>query len=162
MNDMTLDQTMSMDDLLDSTLDDLADMPEFKPWEPGSYKVSIKWDYSKYATEKTISVTMKHVETLELNTPDAVPPTVGDECKLTFFLTKADKVDPRIKLKNEFGEGAWKMFLFALAPSFPGTKKEIMDASNGAEVGVVTKLRADKRDPKDVKYYTEVTAVYMG
>lgn len=153
MNDATLNEMNAMDDLLDATLDDLADMPEFKPFPAGAHKVSIAWDYSEYATKKQIKLTAKYIEPVELTDSDTVPPKAGDTTTQIFTMKKKDGT------KNEIGEGQWKNMLAGLVGNFPGSNKEIMDSSSGAEVLLITKLRADKRDANDIKWYTDFVSI---
>lgn len=149
MTEATLNNIDDLDSLLDGTLDDLADMPEFKPFPVGAHKVTIKWDYSELKEKKVIKLSATYVEPVELNDATEVPPKTGDKSTVTFFLRNKDGT------VNEFGEGNWKTMLEGLKENFPGTNKEIMDASDGAECLLITKHQIDKRDPKDIKTYTK-------
>lgn len=144
----------SMDDLLDGTLDDLADMPEFKPLPPGAHRLTIKWDYSTFPKDKIIKLEAKVVETVELsNATKDEPAKPGDELKFMFFFLKSDGS------KSEFGEGAVKALLKPLSDHFGASSlRDSMDKSQGCEVLAITKLRADKRDKSDIKYYTEIVS----
>ena len=42
MTEQTLN--LDIDNLLDGTLDDLADAPEFKPFPLGAHKIVMKWE----------------------------------------------------------------------------------------------------------------------
>lgn len=149
MTETTLNAMDDIESLLDAKLDDLADMPEFKPFPAGAHKATIKWDYSELKEKKIIKLSAIYVEPVELNDTDAIPPKAGDKSTVTFFLRKKDGT------VNEFGEGQWKLMLEGLSVSFPGTAKEIMDTSDGAEVLLITKIQQDKSDPKDIKNYTK-------
>ena len=153
MTEATLNGMTDLDSLLYGTLDDLADMPEFKPFPIGAHKVKLTWDYSELKEKKCIKLTATYIEPVELADPSEVPPKAGDSTNNTYFLVKTDGT------KNEYNEGAWKNMLAGLKDSFPGSPREIMDASQGAEVLLITKLRADKRDKNDIKYYTDFVSV---
>lgn len=127
----------ALDNILDATLDDLADMPSIVPFPNGAHKVTLNFTVD----EKKVAVLVKmtYVEALEIPDTDAVIPSVGD--KNTVYLglkTKEGK-------GNEYAQGTLKMILNALKDTFPGsTSKEIMASAEGAEVAVVTKVKIGK------------------
>lgn len=149
MTDTTLNAMDDIESLLDAKLDDLADMPEFKPFPIGAHKVTIQWDYSELKEKKVIKLSATYVEPVEFDDPNAIPPKAGDKCTVTFFLRKKDGT------VNEFGEGQWKVMLEGLTERFPGSAREIMDSSNGAECLLITKVQVDKSDKNDIKTYTK-------
>jgi hypothetical protein len=158
MTDTTLDSAVNgtdIDSLLDSTLDDLCDVPEFKPFAAGAHVCTIKWDYSKKINDKpVIEISITHVSTEELADPTATPPTPGDNTNVVFMLYKKDGT------KNEIGEGQWKEILKPLAAHFgTTTNRQTMDASQGAQCLVVTGIRTDKKDKDNLKHYTSVNSL---
>lgn len=144
-----------IDSLLDATLDDLADVPEFKPYPIGAHRAVIKWDYTKKVNEKVcVELSIQGIETVELTNPEDTPITPGMTTSMLFNFTKKDGT------KNEIAEGQWKELLKPLAAHFgTANNRATMDASNGAECLAVTTIRADKKDPNDVKYYTAIKSL---
>lgn len=127
----------NLDNILDATLDDLADMPSIVPFPDGAHKVklSFKVDDKKAA----VILTITYIEPVEIPDTTAVVPAAGDKNGVYFGLkTKEGK-------SNEYAQGALKNILVALKESFPGsTSKEIMASAEGAEVVIVTKVRFGK------------------
>jgi hypothetical protein len=155
-----LNQTLSMDDLLDGTLDDLADVPEFKPFAAGAHRVTISFDATKKINDMpAIEVKLVHVETMELSDPEATPPNAGDSTNVIYILKKKD--DKGNVVRNELAEGQFKNLLASLAPSFPEatTNRAIMEAAQGYEVLAVTSIRENKKDKNNIKYYTALDSV---
>lgn len=134
-----------VDSLLDSTLDDLADLPEFKAFPAGMHKVGIKFEVKKIGDKTGIEMAMKYIEPLELADAAEVPPKAGDTSNVVYFLD------------NELGQGQFKNIMLALRPTFGETltNRQLMEAAANAEVAVVTKQRKDKNDA--TKVYTQVT-----
>lgn len=127
----------NFDNILDATLDDLADMPSITPFPDGAHKVtlSFKLDEKKVA----VMLQLTYVEALEIPDTDATIPSPGDKNTIYFGLkTKEGK-------PNEYAQGALKNVLNSLKDSYPGNSmKEIMASAEGAEVAVVTKIRYGK------------------
>ena len=144
---------VSMDDLLDGTLDDLKDMPAFKVFPAGAYKCKITWEMKEIANQKAPEIKLTHVETLEVNDPQSTPPEPGDECAMAFLFKMPDGK------RNEFTEGAFKNIMQGLKSLVTGvdnpSPRQIMEASNGAEVSVLTDVRLkDKKDKNSAQYLT--------
>lgn len=133
-----------LDSILDSTLDDLADMPEFKPFVAGAHKVVITFKAKEVNKKPGVEIGMKAVETVELANPDDAPLAPGAETSVLFLLRNNDGS------KNEIAEGKLKEILKSLKEGLgiQGTNREIMEAANGAEVLAVTKIKKNtKNDP---------------
>lgn len=151
----------SIDDLLDGTLDDLADMPEFKPFPAGAHTCKLNWKIEPINDIPTVKLKLTYVETLELAHLEDVPPKVGDTTEIAFMLKKKDGT------KNELGEGQWKEILTSLKAGGVGgegaTNRQVMEASEGMEVVVNTTVRrqVNKDDKTDIKYYTGIKSVVM-
>lgn len=138
--------SVSMDSLLDSTLDDIADLPEFRNLVPGAHLVTIQ--DVKLEGVKTNSgevpawkIEMTLDQTLEQVDPNEAPNEVGSVVKVSFLQD------------NEFGQGNWKMF-FAVLSAITNTSspRALLDAGvKGTQVIVQTGLRSDKED-KSKKY----------
>lgn len=157
-----LNQNVSMDDLLDGTLDDLADVPEFKPFAAGAHKVKINFDATKKINDMpAIEVKLTHIETVELTNPEDTPPNAGDSTNVIYILKKKD--DKGNIVRNELAEGQFKQLLASLAPAFPEatTNRAIMEAAQGYEVLAVTSIRESKKDKNNIKYYTALDSVVL-
>lgn len=127
---------MNLDSILDSTLDDLADMPSITPFPNGAHKVKLTFKIDD--KKLSIQMAMEYIETLELSDPTSVAPAPGDKNTIFFNLKKKDNTP------NEYAQGALKEVLKVLAPVFPGSTRETLTAAEGVEVAVVTKVRVGK------------------
>jgi hypothetical protein len=60
-------------------------------------------------------------------------------------------------LDNDYGQSAFRKIIAVLAEDFgPGTNREILEKSEGAEVLAVTKKRANKEKTAE---YTDIVAI---
>ena len=148
---MTKEINMDIDSLLDGTLDDLADMPEFKPFPAGAHRCSLKMEIKKITEQTAVEVTLKAIETAELANAEDTPLNAGDSTNVLYFLTHKN---PKVA---ELGQGKFKELMKSLAEHFGAkSNRELIAEGNGAEVLVVTSLRANKDKSK---YYTDITAM---
>ena len=125
---------MSIDNLLDATLDDLADIPSIQIFPAGVHKVTIgfKIDDKKSA----VQVGFTYIEPLELSDPTSTAPEAGAKNGLYIGLKKKDGT------ANEYGQGTLKLIASAMKERFPGNStREVLEAAEGAEVAIVTKIR---------------------
>ena len=152
---MTTLDTSSIDSLLDGTLDDLADVPEFKPFPIGTHAVTIKWEIKTVNDKAAVELTLTALETLQLADTSAEPVKAGDSTSVLFQLVKKDGTP------NEVAQGQWKGLLAPLAVHFgTASNRETMEASNGATVAVTTGVRTStNKDTKEVRYYTSVNSL---
>lgn len=155
MNQETNQETNQDDimSLLDSSISDLADAPEFKPFPQGAHRC--KFDYTvRQVGEAKIpmfSVTLKIIETLELNNPETdTVPVVGSETEVSY------------NMANEYGQGELK----ALAAKFcahqgldpaVASLNEAFSAYKGGELVFITKVRVNKKDKTQM--YTNIVDV---
>lgn len=139
MSESALDN-MDMDNLLDSTLDDLEDLPEFKPFPAGAHNVKASFSEKDINGNPAVELELTLIETVELSDPQDEMMAPGTSCSTAFFLN------------NEFGRGNLKKCAvpFGAALGF-GTIREIVDGVKDVECLVLTTLRKDKNDP-DKKY----------
>ena len=134
-----------LNDLLDANLDDLADLPEFGVFPAGVHKVVISWEQKTVNNHPSIELKMKAIETEELSNPEDTPLTAGAEGSVLFMLD------------NEFGQGKLKQIIKPLAGATgQGQLRGIIEASNGMEVSVVTKVRQNKDRTQS---YTDVSKI---
>ena len=156
---MTTDNiNYDIDSLLDGTLDDLADVPEFKPFPVGAHRVTIvSWtqktmDDKKDSSKKNVMMEMKlkAIETVETAAGSDEVCSPGQEENLSFFLVHHSSPQAM-----EIGQGSFKEIMKALAANFGGkSNRELIADSTGAEVLITTSLRKDKSTPP--KFYTRL------
>lgn len=138
---MSASNDYDINELLDSNLDDLADLPEFKNIQPGVHKVSIGFGTKIINDEKYVEVKVKLIETLELADPSGTPDEPGTESATIY------------NLSNEFGQGGLKELCKPLGESLGETSLgKILQGAEGMEVTIVSTIRPDKKD-KDRKYF---------
>jgi hypothetical protein len=133
---MTQSNQSSLDNILDATLDDLADMPSIQLFPNGAHKATVSFKYDE--KKATVQIQLTYIEPLELSDPTANPPAAGDKNSVFFFLKKKDGS------ANEYAQGGLKNILTSLKSLGGSTSKEVMEAAEGAEVAVVTKIRVGK------------------
>lgn len=154
MTDQTLD---AMDALLDGTLDDLADIPEFRQYPVGAHKVKISWnpahtidnvfnekDKESSGLKRFVQLKTVAIETVELPAGSTdTPLEAGAPAQFNYDLT------------NEYAQGNFKVLMKGLAEHYgPKPNRKLLEESEGAEVVIVIKHRKDKKD-KD-KFYAQV------
>jgi hypothetical protein len=132
----------TLDDLLDKDLDDLADLPSFKPYPEGSHRARIKFNEKVVNNKPSVEVKLIGIASEELAKPDTDKPIeVGQETSCLFTLTKKDGT------ANEVAQGKLKEILSKLKEAVGGSRsREIMQNANEVEVLVTTKLREKKDD----------------
>lgn len=133
-----MSETANIDALLDSTLDDLADLPEFKVFPAGAYNATIELAAKKMGENMGVELKITNQEAVELSDPTEEAPAAGATTSVGFMLN------------NEFGQGALKNVLKSLRNglSLPetATNREVMEAAKGAMCLVVLSVRKDKND----------------
>lgn len=137
--------------LLDATLDDLADAPEFAPFHPGLHEVELGFETKVVNKHPSVSMKMKLLNTIELADSNLEPQKPGSETNVLFMLD------------NEMGQGNLKKILTVLKAHFgTSTNRETMDKAQGAVVKVLTKQqKKDKNDPNS-PVYTNVVEMVIG
>lgn len=137
--------------LLDSSVEDLADLEKFTPIHEGTHKLQIS--FSETDSEEFVEVRMSLTlqETLELKDKSLEHQEPGKKASLMFRLCNKDG-SPILGKDGKpmtLGQGQLKEILLQLQPSFGGnTLKEIMDNSEGGIVTAVLGVRANKNDPE--------------
>jgi hypothetical protein len=152
MTEIVLNQ--DIDNLLDGTLDDLADLPEFKPFPPGLHLCTVKMEVKEIGDKKhkAVEVSLTAKETLETPAGSDEVVSPGQADKVLYFLTHDN---PKVA---EIGQGQFKEMMKAFAEHFGAkSNRELMADANGAEVAVATSLRKDKNDP--AKKYLKIDAI---
>jgi len=136
---------MSIDNianLLDSNLDDLADLPEFVVPPAGAYNATIlSVEEKKIGGHPAVEFKFRLNETMELASPSDAPVKPGTETSVAFMLD------------NEFGVGALKAVLAPIkVAAGTATTRETMEAAKRMDIMLVTKVRSGKGENADKKY----------
>ena len=138
---MNHDQDQDLN-LLDETLDDLADLPKQTPYPAGAYLVSMRITRAE-KKPSTYIINMTHKETIELANPNTVEeeiPSEGDQSVVFIHTRKKDGT------ANEIGQGQLKTVLRPIAEAMETNSiGEVLEATKkGLDVIVVVKVRKDK------------------
>ena len=143
-----MSQNLDLDSILDSSIDDLADLPEFQVFPNGMHRVIINWESKEVNKHPCMELKMKAIETIELANPaEDTPLVAGTESSVLFMMD------------NEFGQGKFKSIIKQLAEATGSTKiSDAVEASTGMEVQVVCKVRQNKDKSQS---YTDVTKVIV-
>lgn len=135
----------TMDDLgLDETLDDLADLPETKPFPAGAHRALVKIRKNTKKPGQYI-VELIFAENIELTNPEDTLPNPGDKSTI-FIATKKKDGQP-----NEFGQGQLKKVMKPIATML-GTNviADILEATkDGIDCAVVVSIKKDKSGEYD-------------
>lgn len=144
---MNTSTQIDINSILDGTLDDLADLPEFKPFPAGTHRVSIRWEQKVINKHPGFELKMKAIETMELANASDAPLEAGTETGVLFLLD------------NEIGQGNFKKMLSSLASHY-GAKpnRALIEESQNAEVLVITKQRQNK---DKTQTYTDVVEMQV-
>ena len=135
-----------LDTLLDSTLDDLEDLPEFKPFSAGTHRCLASFETKEINGKSAVELSLEMVESLELADPQDSMPKQGDKSNTMFMLD------------NEFGRGALKKAAIPFGEALGvSTIRDIIEQTKSIECVVVTSLRTDKNDAS--KKYLQVKEI---
>lgn len=135
-----------LDNILDVTLDDLADLPEFKNFPAGVHSVLATFEAKEINSKPAVELALKYVECVELADPNETSPKEGDTCSTVYFLD------------NEFGQGALKKVAMPFAEALNlSSIREVVEQVKEVHCAAVTSLRADKNDKE--KFYMQVKEI---
>jgi hypothetical protein len=130
--------SFSFEQLLDATLDDIADLPEFKLFPAGAYQATLKIEEKQVNEHSIAECAFTLTEVMELSEPTDEAPALGSVATVGFMLN------------NEYGLGNFKKVLSSLKDglnlSDTASLGAIIEAAQGAEVVVVLGQRKDKKD----------------
>ena len=130
-----------LDDLLDMTLDDLEDLPAFKPFPVGVCRAKATFEEKEINGKKSVDLGFVFMEAVEQADPEEAPAKEGDKCNTAFMLD------------NEYGRGNLKKCAGYFQAAFPELKtiRDVINTIKDVEVLLVSGVKADK-DDKDKKY----------
>lgn len=138
---------VNLDSLLDLSLDDLADLPEFKVFPAGAHRCTMELQSKDINGHPSVELKLRLVETVELANPTDEPAAAGTESSVAFMLD------------NEIGQGKFKEILKPIAQHYGvGKFGEVQEACKGAEVLVVTKTRQNK---EKTQTYLDVVSIQV-
>jgi hypothetical protein len=120
--------------ILDSTLDDLADFPEVKPYPAGTYVVNFSLSTKEINKKPAVEAKLVLVEVAELASPTDTAPVAGDETTLLMILINNDGA------ANEYSQGQLKNILAKLKEAgVPGdSPREMIAATKDGIPAAVT------------------------
>lgn len=131
---------LNLDQLLDTSISDLADLPEFKQPPAGAHRCYFNLSAKEINKEPALVMNFKVIETLELEDPETDKPLeAGDEFDIVGIMT------------SEFGQGLVKS-VAAKACAAVGVDPETLTLGQsfapfiGGDVIAFTGLRLDKKD----------------
>lgn len=148
--------------LLDGTLDDIADLPEFVVPNAGTYEATIlKFEPKEINEQTAIDFQLRFDNLLEAADGNDEPQTLPIEAGTAFFLLNDDGTP------NELGQGQWKEVMKAISDHVEGTTNtEKMASAVGLQVVVTTGVRVHKEDKKkakaDQRRYMQLKQVIVG
>lgn len=130
----------AMEALLDATLDDIEDLPEFKPLPAGTHIVEVSLSLKEVNKHPSIEMKIKLVETKELANPNDTPAKPGDETSVLFMVD------------NEIGLGKLKLTCKPIQEAL-GTSsiRELVEQTKNITCAIVSNVRTDSND-KDKHY----------
>lgn len=150
---MNMNQTEEVDfDILDSTVDELADLKEFLPFPAGTYICLYEAELKAIQNKPAVISKFKLREVVELANAQHTEPAADATTDVAFILKNNDGG------VNEVAQGKLKLVVTALKETFGGdTVRETLQNAKGAEVKVTFKVRTDRND-KD-KHYNDIVAL---
>ena len=139
-------QELSIDFLGDFDFNDFEDLQSFEPFLAGTHKAILNWEAKKINDNNCYVANFTLVETKELKDTTAQPQSPGHVASTSF------------NLSNETGRGFFKQVLTVLHEKYGSTKVvDLVEASQGNEVLIVTGVRVDKND--DTKKYLQLKSM---
>ena len=128
-----------LDSLLDSTLDDLEDLPSFRPFAAGAHKCTATFEQKEINGKPAIELKFKLIESLEMvdeNLEEKDMPKAGDESNTMFMLD------------NEFGRGNLKKCATPFAEALNlSSIRDVVEQVKEVECVIISSIRVDKNDP---------------
>lgn len=138
---MSETKVVPIEDLMDSSIDDLADLPPFEVPPKGHYKLSVSLSRKTINDKPTIEASFTVLETLELASQNDKQVENGTKFSQLFMMD------------NEFGQGGFKLFIQPIAAGLNlGGKKmsEVIAAVQNVQLAGTIKHRKDKNDPEKI------------
>ena len=145
------------DTLLDKSLDDLKDLPEFKIPDTGIYKLSVKVEMKEINKKPAIVAKFKVREVVELedsSIPETERSKAGDGFDIPFMLRNEDGTP------NELGEGRFKEFSAPFANHFEEKNlRTLVTEKLNSEVDITAKIKKVARKTDAEKFDARVSDI---
>ena len=124
--------------LLDTDLQDLADLADFKVPAAGRYRLGLSVETKEVGGHPAVVFNYDVQEVLELANPEDTPPTIGD------------KFGENFNIDNEFGTGKLKKVLKPYAAHFNASNiGQLLSTLDGIVITGTVKRREDKEKLDD-------------
>lgn len=137
-----------LDNLLDSTLDDIDDLPEFKTYPAGAHVVGASFKLDKMGDIDVIRLNFVYKEVAELANSQDEAPKAGDLSGAMFMLN------------HELGLGSFKKAALPFQEALGlGTLREIIEGVQDVECLISTTVRIDKKDSD--KTYLNIKSIQV-
>lgn len=137
------------DDLLDATLDDLEDLPEFAVFPAGAHRCLATLSIKEVNDKQAVELELKLIEHLEFAEPASDQEMPAGTIASTLFM-----------LDNEFGRGNLKKIAKPLGESLgTGVLRDIIEQTTEMEVAVITSIRRPNK--KAIANGTDPDARYL-
>lgn len=147
-------------DLLDDSLDSLADLEKFEAFHAGTHTFDIAFEEKEMDGLPCVDLKLVLVESIELADPSQAVQEPGKKGGILFMLKKKDKQSGEVG-PNTIGQGQLKEVLKVLHETFGGASmRETMSNAAGARVTATLKTRSDKNDTD--KKYNSIKALLVG
>jgi hypothetical protein len=148
-----------MDDILDRSIDDLADLPEFKIPPTGMYKFEVSAAGKMINDKPAIEINVTIKETIELadaETPASELAKEGDKFSIAFFMRNKDGTT------NEFAEGRLKAFAAPFQQHFGESNiKTLLKAHLKSSVLVTGKITKKARKDDKEKFDGQISDIVV-
>lgn len=134
-------KVVPIEDLMDASIDDLADMPAFVVPPIGHYKLQVSLERKVVNDKPCIEGKFVVQETLELRNTAEAPCEVGTKFSTLY------------QMDNEFGQGNFKGFISPIVAGLglQGQKlAEVIGKVQNITIAATLKHRKDKNDPDRV------------
>lgn len=154
-----IDPLDSLDDILDKSIDDLKDLPEFKSPHTGIYKLSMTAQGKMIAEKPAVEFNflVKECVSLEDDTLEETERSkAGDKFGVAIFLRNEDGT------VNEIGEGRMKEMMAPLVKHFgAATVKACIREHLNAPVDVTCKVTRKERKKDKGKFDAQISELVV-
>lgn len=135
MNAPATSKAIPVEDLMDASIDALADLPAFIVPPQGHYKLSVSLERKVVNDKHCIEAALIVLETLELADSTQTPVETGTKCSQLFMMD------------NEWGQGGFKGFVTPIAAALNlKTIGESVEKIKNVQIAATLKHRVHKED----------------
>ena len=128
-------KVIPLSDLMDASIDDLADMPKFELPPKGHYQFSVSLEQKVVNEKKCVEATLVVDQTLELANKDEAPAETGSKFSALFMM------------ENEWGQASFKEFITPISQALGyKTVGQAIQQCKNVKIAAVLKHRIHKDD----------------